>query len=103
MSHAWEVTDEDVLIVLARHGQTDKISEAVHAVEAEVGRIEDAALAYDLMTDQVAGASNEIEDILLEEGVLTGEKQFFPPDPCIDDDLADWDDAGDWDDPTTWE
>jgi hypothetical protein len=82
MSNAWEVTKEDVLIVLGRHGETNKLSEAMEALEDQDGRVEDAALAYNAMSDQADSALNEIEDILLEEKILIGEKRCSPPTPA---------------------
>ena len=74
MSFAWELTDIDVAIVLARH---DLDRRAVEVFEEHfvsnpdnTARVEQAALAYLDMDDQTESALDEIETILIEAGVF---------------------------------
>ena len=75
MSFAWEVTEEDVEIVLARN---DLDRSAVEVFEEHfvsnpdnIARVERAALAYLDFDEQAGGALDEIESILIEAGVIT--------------------------------
>lgn len=82
MSFAWEVSDEDIAIVLKSHGvddpQTaDRAGDLCQHVEAD--RIENAALAYNDMDEQASSALDEIENILIEAGIVTTPKQFAAP------------------------
>lgn len=82
MSYAWEVTDEDIAVVLKRHSvydskTADRARDLCQDVEAD--RIEKAALAYNDFEDQVSSALDEIEDILIEEGIVTTQKRFAAP------------------------
>lgn len=79
MSFAWEVSDEDVAIVLKRHGVYDsKTADRARDLcrEVEADRIEKAALAYNDFDEQVSSALDEIENILIEEGIVTTPKRF---------------------------
>lgn len=77
MSNAWETTAEDVLIVLNAHGVSLPVSEVdqIH-MDLDHDAIEADVLNYDNMDDQIASMLSDIEDHLLGEGVITGEKKF---------------------------
>ena len=81
--HAWEVTDEDIATVLESHGSSfdaDEIyKQSFIGNEPNVARVVKAALAYTEFDDQMASALDEIEDILIEQGVLSSEKLFAAP------------------------
>lgn len=80
MSDAWEVSEDDVLLVLGRHHRRHKksiVKKAQELVEENDDRIENAALAYTDMDDQTSSSLNEIEAILRENG-LVGQEVFFP-------------------------
>jgi hypothetical protein len=81
MSLAWETTEDDILNVLRLHKKEDKatLELAKDALDGDEDRIEEAALYYDEMEAQTAGAYNEIEDILMEAGVLSGQKLCMAP------------------------
>lgn len=70
--------EEDVLVVLYRHQVRDpaRIQKATDLVFDEAEHIEDAALSEFSMYAQTAAAFSAIEDILLEAGVLQGDKHF---------------------------
>jgi hypothetical protein len=85
MSDAWEVTSDDVFVVMGKHNrvtrpQPAEVELAFDSIDAE--RVEKAALAYNNMSDQQDSALSEIEDILLEEKFISGLKQFHPPEIC---------------------
>jgi hypothetical protein len=75
------VTDDDIEMVLEKHGKNDPATfdAASVAIDAETDRIEGAVLAYTDFDDQVASALDEIENVLIEAKVLTGPKQYDPP------------------------
>lgn len=75
MSMAWEVTLEDIETVLEAHGMGDKAQMIYDDFDGQ-DRVEKAILYYTDMDDQTAAANSEIEDILMEDGVLSGEKKF---------------------------
>lgn len=80
MSMAWEITTDDVETVLKAHGVSlpeDRVSELHDGLDAD--SIEDGLLHYTDMDDQTASMLSDIEDHLLEEGVISGEKQFHNP------------------------
>lgn len=96
MSMAWELTEDDVELVLNRHGLGDDpemLEKAQEALEGEDGRIEGAALAYTDFDDQTTSALDEIENILFENDVLTGDKKFSAPDASDDEDEEDEDEG----------
>ena len=76
-ANAWEVTPEDVSTVLAEH-DSDLSSEMVfdEHILCEHDRIETAVLEYTDFYDQTDASLSEIEDILIEEGVLSDSKKF---------------------------
>jgi hypothetical protein len=78
---AWEVTDDDIELVLQRHGKDDPdtFDKASQLLDGEDGRIEKAALAYTDFDDQTSSALDEIENILIENKILTGPKHFSAP------------------------
>jgi len=78
MSHAWEVTSEDIEHVLRAHNSDlSNLSEIVDDFDTD--GIEDAILNYDTMEDQVNCMHSEIEDILIKDGHIEGPKLFNCP------------------------
>lgn len=79
MSLAWEVSDEDVGIVLKQHGVDDlQLTDRALGLcrQAQAARVETAALAYDEMDNQASSALREIEAVLIEAGILSNPKRF---------------------------
>ena len=85
MSMAWEITPEDIKQVLEPHGVkfTSLISDMVDDTE-----VEEAVLNWCNFNNQVDASLCNIEDQLIDAGVITGEKQFESPSED-DDDLED--------------
>lgn len=80
MSLAWETTEEDIAIVLKNH-KNNESSESVFEQffrdnQKNLARIEESILYYDDMEDQTSAALSEIENILLENNVISGKKLF---------------------------
>jgi hypothetical protein len=91
-SNAWEVTPEDVANVIAQHGVVECVEIKPAGIPAEAerifddnldssdfDRIKEAVLAYTDFGDQVNAAVSELEDILMECELLSGEKKFEAP------------------------
>lgn len=78
MSLAWEITLDDVENILKEHGINSqvKIRESFDIVIEDIERIEEAVLSYSDFEEQVLAANSEIEAILAENGILTGELLF---------------------------
>ena len=74
MSCAWEVSIEDVQLVLSQRLGIDlslddpELEEAFDSVASDSGRVEKAALYGDEMDEQIGYADDEIEAILRENG-----------------------------------
>ena len=82
MNNAFEITADDVATVLLRHGMVNSYDEPLieEMFDAlDVDRVERAALWYTDMEDQTASALDEIENILIEEGVIEAPKLFEAP------------------------
>lgn len=84
MGLAWETTEEDVFAVLKAHGAADdidhpQVAAAHQVVLTEAHRIEHAALHYTDMEAQAHSALDEIENVLIEEGMLSSPKKFVAP------------------------
>ena len=77
MGNAWETTPDDVQIVLTEHS-SDLSAELVFDdyILRECDRIESAVLDYTDFYDQTDVALSTIEDILIEEKVLSDFKRF---------------------------
>jgi hypothetical protein len=90
MSNAWEITSDDIKQVLEPQGVkfTDLISDMVDDAE-----VEEAVLSYCNFDNQVDASLCNIEDQLIEAGVITGPKMFDGP---SDDDTDDWEDDDDF-------
>ena len=78
---AWEINDEDVQKVVEAHGvvaglDSEKLTGLVGIVWAEGARIQNAVNFSDDMDIQTEIALAEIEDILMEQGCVSGEKLF---------------------------
>lgn len=69
---AWQVSDDDIRAVLSRHGITDAaiVSRATELIGAADARIEQTALFYCGMDIQARSAMDEIEQVLLEAGLV---------------------------------
>ena len=81
MSMAWEVTPDDVGTVLAAH-KLDEDEDTIHDQHFDddaCDRVENAILYHTDMDDQCEEGLAEIEDILIEAKVITGEKKFQSP------------------------
>ncbi len=76
---AWEVTADDINLVLQKHDQPQALDVAESILVEESDRIEKAALWYDSDEDQAASALDEIETILIENDILKGPKLFAAP------------------------
>jgi len=83
MSNAWEVTNDDIEHVLSEHGKSqEEINEMLMGVVIDAmdySRVEKAILHYTDMDDQIQCSYSEIEDILMEDKVIDGEKLFHCP------------------------
>lgn len=81
MSNAWEVTVDDVQTVLETHGIRKSDDEAeVILDELDVDAVEHGLLHYTDFDDQVASSLSDIEDQLMEQGVIPkGVKKFENP------------------------
>jgi hypothetical protein len=84
MTNAWEVTKEDVLIVLSRHNKAKSVDDAIVGQAYDMldcDMVEDAALTYIGVEKQQASALAEIEDQLMEDGFVpvNATKQFEYP------------------------
>lgn len=83
MSLAWETTNEDVGTVLDKHGvkKTDEeIEELIDDDTVDTGVIENGVLCYTDMDDQTDSMHSDIEDQLMEAGVIPkGDKKFENP------------------------
>lgn len=79
MNNAWEVTEEDVSFVLTQHGSSQNsaviFDEYFCGNQDNIDRVIEAVLYYTEFDDQVETALSVIEDILLENNVIVGEKQ----------------------------
>jgi hypothetical protein len=84
MSMAWEISSDDIKQVLEAHGVkfNDQISDMIDDAE-----VEDAVLFYCNFDNQVAASLCNIEDQLIEAGVITGSKLFDGP---SEDDADEW-------------
>jgi hypothetical protein len=74
---AWEITLEDVQTVLMSHGvelPPNQIAE-IHGELNHEGII-DMLLDYDDLEQQTQSMLDDIENYLLEAGIVTGEKKF---------------------------
>jgi hypothetical protein len=89
MSLAWEVSVDDIGIVLKAHNieyDMERLDKLMDALDHEA--IESGVLYYTNFDNQCESALDDIENQLMESGVIPqGKKKFHAPD---DDD--DWDD-----------
>lgn len=95
MTNAWETTNDDVAIVLKSHNITvsEKRLEDI-ANDLDYEAIEKGVLCFQTMGAQTNSMLNDIEDQLMENGVIPkGDKKFFTTE---DDDVDDWDDEEDY-------
>ena len=83
MSNAWEITEEDVYVVLKEHGLledslTSKIlDKAFEEVSRQSDRVEKAVLFYTDFDEQGKAALSEIENILIERKMISDKKKKF--------------------------
>lgn len=79
MSNAWEVTVDDVKLILDAHGSSADPQDVFDNIVAlEDDRIEDAVLYHTDFDDQVSEALSEIENVLIENGLVEGKKYDAP-------------------------
>jgi hypothetical protein len=80
--NAWEITLEDVQAVLACHG-VELPKKQIVEIHGELDHegIIDSLLNYDDMEQQTRSMLDDIENYLLEAGIVTGEKKFRLEDP----------------------
>lgn len=84
MTTAWETSDEDIDTVLRAHNIQNPAanSKAASIIQEQADRVEKAALRYNEMDEQTCSALDEIEDILMENGIIPSarKKKFRPAD-----------------------
>lgn len=77
MSNAWETTTDDVQTVLDAHGVSvsfEQLEEIHGSLDHE--DIEAGVLYFVTMDVQTASMLSDIEDHLMREGIIQGEKKF---------------------------
>jgi hypothetical protein len=80
MMNSWETMEEDIFVVLKRHGLChdicDPIVREVHqAIDSE--KVEMAVSQYILFDHQIETAYDEIENILINKGIIPHNKKQF--------------------------
>ncbi len=78
MSKAWEISVEDIEEILIAHG-SDEDAEEVYDNFTEDLRVEKAVCWYNDRASQEQAAKDEIEDILIEKGIIEKPKLFSVP------------------------
>ncbi|MCK9435057.1 MAG: hypothetical protein M0R32_09640 [Candidatus Cloacimonetes bacterium] len=78
MSKAWNVTAEDIAEILEAHESTADSVKIFEGFKDEL-RVEKAVLWYSDYSSQVDAAKDELEDILIEQGVIEKPKRFSAP------------------------
>ena len=77
---AFEITPGDVQTVADQHGVTLSDGEAEGILdELDLDAIVEGLLHYCDMDEQTTSAYDDIEDHLLQEGVISGHKVFYSP------------------------
>jgi hypothetical protein len=78
---SWEVTTDDIELILQQHGKNDPdtFDKVSALVEKENARIEKAVLYYTDFDEQTTSMLDEIENILIENKIITGPKKFSTP------------------------
>ena len=77
MSVAWETTEDDIRTVLDRHGvkvSGERLTELYDGLDLD--EIESNVLRYTDMANQTSSMLDDIENHLIEEGVVSGPKLF---------------------------
>ena len=90
MSAGWEVTNDDVATVLNAHGITytdERLDEIADMLDVDA--IEDGVYFYTSIEAQTDSALCDIEDQLIEAGVITGDKKFENPEDDDEEDNED--------------
>jgi hypothetical protein len=74
----FEVTKDDVETVLERHelSLNDEQVEEIHD-GLDFERIDEVVFEWNDLDSQTASMFSEIEDQMIEDGIITGEKKFF--------------------------
>ncbi len=75
----WEIETEDIKLVLEKHGSPQALDAAQAILVEEKARISKAAMRYAFTEERADSALNEIEDILIENGILVSSKKFSTP------------------------
>lgn len=77
----WEITTADVMIVLSAHNMlripASKIEEYHGLLDHD--SITENCLSHVMMEDQTTQMMSDIENQLMEEGVIKGKKKFYAP------------------------
>jgi len=83
MSYAWEVTNDDIINVLSKHGHTEDEIDQMFDNDIDTlmdySEIEETILHYTDIDDQTECSYSEIEDILIAEGIIGESKLFHRP------------------------
>ncbi len=80
MSLGWEVTTDDVATVFNAHGIPYKESGLENILDGlDVDAIEKGVYYYTSIEDQIESALCDIEDQLIDLGIVTGDKKFENP------------------------
>jgi hypothetical protein len=93
----WEVTKEDLAIVLDAHNvKYDDASLSSMFNTLDLDGIEDAVFIYTDFDNQVDSMLEDIENQLMDLGVITCEKKFLGADDDLEmDEDEDWEDDDD--------
>ena len=78
MSRAWEVRLDDIEEILEAHGSDADAGEVFDNFTEDL-RVEKAVCWYTDRVSQEAAAKDELEDILIEKGILQKPKLFSAP------------------------
>ena len=78
MRKAWEVRIEDIEKILNAHNSDADPQEVFENFDQDL-RVEKAILWYQDIESQEAAADDELEDILMEKGIISGGKLFETP------------------------
>ena len=91
LNRAWQITDEDIELVLVTH-RVNPTQEAIDNVRAalDVPAIVSRLLTYTEFDVQCDSALSDIEDVILEEGIVDPNtpKQFDRPAPAVNPSLS---------------
>lgn len=78
MSKAWEISVKDIETILEAHGSEADAGEVFDNFTEDL-RVEKAVCWYTTREAQAEAALDEIEDVLIEQGILQKPKLFSVP------------------------